>query len=103
MHFIDTLEFASDSGLSYCTRCFDDEEYEQLQKIIKENHTRQKRNKSVLFEDETTGKKYRVLEENIDAFAKKYPDAITRQQHNGQKYFVRAEDYRTFLNLSEKW
>lgn len=37
MHFIDTLEFASDSGLLYCTRCFDDEEYEQVQKIIRRN------------------------------------------------------------------
>lgn len=35
--FIDTLEFASDGRASYCTRCFNDERYGQVQEMIKRN------------------------------------------------------------------
>lgn len=37
MNFVDTLEIVDDSGLSYCTRCFNDARYEQVQRMIRRN------------------------------------------------------------------
>lgn len=37
MRFVDTLEIVDDSGLSYCTICFNDARYEQVQRMIKRN------------------------------------------------------------------
>lgn len=37
MTFIDTLEIVYDGGFSYCTRCFNDELYDQVQEMIKRN------------------------------------------------------------------
>lgn len=37
MTFVDTLEFVYDNNLSYCTRCFNDTRYEQVQGMIKRN------------------------------------------------------------------
>lgn len=37
MSFVDTLDIVDDSGLSYCTRCFNDARYEQVQRMIKRN------------------------------------------------------------------
>lgn len=37
MTFVDTLEIVYDENLSYCTRCFNDARYEQVQSMIKRN------------------------------------------------------------------
>ena len=37
MTFVDTLEIAYDENLSYCTRCFNDARYDQVQSMIKRN------------------------------------------------------------------
>ena len=37
MNFIDTLEFTDDKYMSYCTRCFNDARYEQVQRMIRRN------------------------------------------------------------------
>lgn len=37
MSFIDTLEIVNDRSLSYCTRCFNDARYEQVQRMIRRN------------------------------------------------------------------
>ena len=38
MNFIDTLEIMNDQYMSYCTRCFNDERYDQVQGMIKRNN-----------------------------------------------------------------
>ena len=37
MAFVDTLEIVYDENISYCTRCFNDARYEQVQSMIKRN------------------------------------------------------------------
>lgn len=37
MTFVDTLDIIYDENLSYCTRCFNDARYEQVQSMIKRN------------------------------------------------------------------
>lgn len=37
MTFVDTLRIIDDCNLSYCTRCFNDERYDQVQEMIRRN------------------------------------------------------------------
>ena len=37
MAFVDTLEIVYDENISYCTRCFNDARYDQVQSMIKRN------------------------------------------------------------------
>lgn len=118
MRFIDTLKFESDSGISYCIRCFDDELYEQVQKIIERNRNKQEgkesavsknvfsgnqyNGKSVIFKDEVSGTEYEVKEEYLDAFAREHPDAVTYQEYSGQMFRVPASAYNVIYTEQQR-
>ncbi|MDN0078373.1 hypothetical protein QVO32_02970 [Bacteroides gallinaceum] len=104
MNFIDTLEFTDDKYMSYCTRCFNDARYEQVQRMIRRNdkdRTMPGVETSSKYELIVNGKTYKISKSNIDKYgwnkySEFYPNATVRMQDESK------EDYDIPLDSIER-